>query len=108
MTPDEISTMRAAIDRYVSDLSILTNDSLRELERARELRDRFAAAISADPHISDEDLVPEVIKAGDLLRVNVLEEIAAGSSTVLVRHVGRDPLDGSKVLIVAPAPTRND
>lgn len=105
MTPDDARTMLAALEAFISDLSVRTNDGLLELERARELRNRAAAVIDADVHVSDESLVPEVLKPGDLLRVStaILKEwIDSGTSStvVMVKHIERNPDDGSKTVVV--------
>lgn len=106
MTRDDVVTMQAALDRYISDLAILTHDTTCELERARELRDRTTAALDTDPHVRDEDLVPEVVRPGDLLRVStaILKEwIDQGGPTtvaVLVKRIERSD-DGTKVVIVS-------
>lgn len=105
MTPDEITTMRAAIDRYVADCAILATDTQQELTRARELRDRFAAAIQDDPHVSDERLMPEVLRPGDILRVSTALlasfDESAPSAAVQVRNITREP-DGTVTITIAP------
>lgn len=108
MTRDDVTTMQLALDHYISDLSIQTNESIRELERARVLRERAAAALDQDDHVRDEDLVPEVIRPGDLLRVStaIIQDwidLAGGQSVaVLVKHITAEP-DGTKTVVVSAA-----
>jgi hypothetical protein len=108
MTRDDVTTLQVALDQYISDLSVQTNDAIRELERARALRDRAQAAIDSTQHIRDEDLVPDVIRPGDLLRVStaIIQDwidLAGGASVaVVVKHITVDS-DGTKTVVVGAA-----